>query len=69
MHETNFELGYFIGNHRFNITNELHLAKAMSLEKKKISYVLDGWTPCQHKRGNLTKVGQVHEHQEDILTR
>ena len=32
--DTSFELGYFAGNRRFNITNELHLSEAMSLEHK-----------------------------------
>ena len=32
--DTTFELSYFAGNRRFNITNELHLAEAMSLEHK-----------------------------------
>jgi hypothetical protein len=32
--DTSFEIGYFIGNRRFNITNELHFAQAMSLKKK-----------------------------------
>ena len=65
--DTIVELGYFAGNRRFNITNELHLAEAMSLEHKgQITLWIDVM-PSQKRKNNSSSLKL--KKQEDVWPR